>query len=158
MSEAAQRRKKAARGCRETEARQCAKVRHLIRTIRGSRKPSCNANKELELPNGSCSALYAEGRSGTGKPAANPTNIVEGHESTRERERTLPKDHEGHIAWKGYNSLSLYVTNCQHLSVVLVLCVSSAHVVRLFFSLRCSHDVTFFGIFPSIRGCLSQGP
>ena len=33
--------------------------------------------------------------------------IVEGHESTRKRlERTPPKDHEDHIAGKGFNSLS----------------------------------------------------
>ena len=52
-----------------------------------------------------------------GRKVVNPTRfqntkhacIVEAHESTRQRlESSLPKDHEDHIAGKGYNSMTHY--------------------------------------------------
>ena len=52
-------------------------------------------------------------------PKTKHANIVEAHESTRMRlEFTLPKDHEDHIAEKGFNSLSHY--NLVHKLVLML--------------------------------------
>ena len=114
----------AAMGFQESEARQCAKVeRHpiiLIQMTRCSRKPCKNERKKVRPSNGSRYARKAEDDERlvpAGMPAGESSNIqksmhaciVEAHESTRKRlERTLSKDHDDHIAEKGFNSLSHY--------------------------------------------------
>ena len=80
-----------------------------------------NARNELEVPNGSCYALQdgdekacleVTGNCGENTDRHQKTKyacIVEAHESTRKRlESTLPRNHEDHIAVKGFNSLTHY--------------------------------------------------
>ena len=105
--------------CRENEARPCAKVeRHLFFIApddKESKETMNNAEKMLELPMESvmpCDVQNRQCRESFGKGSDTRRStcaciVVEAHESTRKRlDRTLQKDHEDHIARKGFNSLT----------------------------------------------------
>ena len=56
-----------------------------------------------------CGKTASETKESNRIPKTKHSSIVETHESTRERlESTLPKDHEDHVAGKGFNSVSHY--------------------------------------------------
>ena len=101
-------------GCRESEARQCAKVEGIfffdLEEV-DLKETMKNARKKLELPMEAAMLcklkthqyreICGESDNRTSKRAC----IVEAHESTRKRlESTLPQDHEDCIVGKGFNS------------------------------------------------------
>ena len=105
-------------GCRETEARQCAKVFFMDPDDKEFEETTKNARGQLELPMEAAmpfklKTTKSSFRHRVAKSESKEIQkskhacIVEAHESTRKRlEKTPPKDHEDHIAAKGFNSLS----------------------------------------------------
>ena len=120
MSKAAQQEEKQHRAIEKAEARQSQTIEgiYVIDPDDTEFKDTMkNARKKLEIPIDSDMPCKVEnlghGKTcGENKPNTRRSKyayIVEAHESTRKRIRkTQQKDHEDHIAGKGFNSLSHY--------------------------------------------------
>ena len=125
MSHAAKKASKARVGYREAKARQCSKLSGIFfidrededyeETIKTARKKLETLLKAAMPCKMVARRCFKELREAVASEDTHPhkkikyARVVQAHESTRKRlESTLPRNHEDHIAERGFNSLTRY--------------------------------------------------